>query len=125
MKTAIYSCGCGPYSKVFHDWVEDQANRLKGVWWWFPEIDHGAGHGAIPRTPSQQIELVPKMVGTRIVTISEHIILAFQKRIRDGLLDPDDLYLFCGNQLIHLDDDGDMLDDWLGGFFPERLALLR
>jgi hypothetical protein len=126
MKTAIYTLGCGPLALTFDHWVDNEARLRIPIDVWFPEIDHAHRlGGAIPRTASQQIELVPTMVGKRIVTLSEHIILAFQKRIRDGLLDPNDLYLYCGNQLIHLDDDGDMLDDWPGGFFTERLSLLR
>lgn len=123
MRTTIYSCGCGPYAMVFNDWVTDQSNQKDGALW-FPEINYNSRLGPIPRTPSRQIDLVPSMIGSRIITASEHIILAFQKRVRDGLLDPDYLYLFCGNQLIDLDDNGDMLDEWSGGFFPERLSLL-
>jgi hypothetical protein len=92
--------------------------------WWFPEVDHGHHLGAIPRHPRRIIELVPDMVGQRIVTVSEHIILAFQKLVRIGRLEPEQLQLYCGNNRVSIDNDGDLVD-WPGPFFDERLSLLR
>ena len=74
MKTVIYTCNS---DMVFNTWVkEHQPMRLDEAWW-FPEIKY-IEHGAIPRHPHELIEMVPKMIGERIVTMSEHIILAFQ-----------------------------------------------
>jgi hypothetical protein len=96
--------------------------RLDEAWWW-PEIKQ-IEHGAIPVHPREQIEMVTDMVGHRIVTMSEHIILAFQKLVRVGRMDPDSVLLYCGNTRIKIDEDGD-LDNWPGPFFNERLILLR
>jgi hypothetical protein len=63
------------------------------------------------------------MVGKTIVTMNEHIILAFQKMVRDGHLDPARLFLYCGATHVRVDKDGD-LENWPGDFFPERLDLL-
>ncbi len=117
----IYTCGS---DQVFHDWVENHCKPMRlDEAWWFPEVDRGHRGGAIPRHPRRQIELVPSMVGCRIVTISEHIILAFQKLVRVGRLDPDNLFLCCGNTLVEVDEDGDLVN-WPGPFFNERLTLL-
>ena len=123
MRTVIYTRGSGQYDG-FHDWCEAHCKpmRLEEAWW-FPEIKL-IEHGAIPVHPREQIEMVFDMVGQRIVTVSEHIILAFQKLVRIGQLDPDDLYLYCGNTLVEVDEDGDLVN-WPGPFFSERLELLR
>lgn len=119
MKTTIYTCN-GPYD-VFHDWVKDHSKPMRlDEAWWFPEIRH-IEHGAIPVHPREQIEMVSDMVGNRIVTMSEHIILAFQKLVRIRRLEY--LELFCGNTLVEVDKDGDLVN-WPGPFFNERLELL-
>jgi len=67
-----------------------------------------------------------------IETHSEHLVLRFQKLVRDGKLTPDDIavtYIKRGPNgaraaRLHLDEDGDFVDDWPGGFFPERLREL-
>lgn len=64
-----------------------------------------------------------------IETHSEHIILRMQREIRHGNLALDDLsilYVGCNNsgtyvEPIQLDEDGELLDPWPGGFFPERM----
>jgi len=121
-ETTIY---CADKWGAFHPWVlkNGQPMRLDAAWW-FPEIDRGARNGAVPRHPQRIIELVPDMVGRRIVTMSEHIILAFQKLVRLGLHEPKKLRLYCGATRVHVDKDGD-LENWPGDFFPERLNLLR
>jgi hypothetical protein len=61
-------------------------------------------------------------------THSEHLVLRLLRRIREGKLRPDDLcVLFIeplpgrGSRVIELkvDDDGDFIDEWPGGFFEE------
>lgn len=64
-----------------------------------------------------------------IETHSEHLILRLQKLVRDGELSPADvsvLYVQRGVEgsevlQLRLDEEGDFIDDWPGGFFPERL----
>jgi hypothetical protein len=67
-----------------------------------------------------------------IETHSEHLVLRLQKLIREGPLKPDDvsiIYVTRGSegsrvQRLALDDTGDFIDEWPGGFFPERLREL-
>lgn len=67
-----------------------------------------------------------------IETHSEHLVLRMQRLIREGQLTPKDvsiLYVSRGNngsrvERLRLDDDGDFIDDWPGGFFPGRLREL-
>ena len=67
-----------------------------------------------------------------IETHSEHLVLRLQRLIRKGKLRPKDVainYVSRGKdgsrvQRLKLDDDGDFIDDWPGGFFPERLREL-
>lgn len=64
-----------------------------------------------------------------IETHSEHLILRLQRLIRQGDLSPDDLsiiYVSRGPQgatvkRMCLDENGEFVDDWPGGFFLERL----
>ncbi len=67
-----------------------------------------------------------------IETHSEHLILRLQKLIRDGVMSHNDISVVYvsrhksgakAQQLI-IDSNGDFLDDWPGGFFPERLREL-
>ncbi|GGR34568.1 AAA family ATPase [Deinococcus ruber] len=72
-----------------------------------------------------------------IETHSEHIILRFQRRVREGFLsneednvDSKDIKVFFalptenGLQILDLEigDDGEFIDPWPGGFFEERLG---
>jgi hypothetical protein len=74
----------------------------------------------------------PRLHRFIIETHSEHLILRMQRLVRDGRLQPDDvsiIYVSRGldgsrAQRLRLDDRGDFLDDWPGGFFPERLREL-
>ena len=67
-----------------------------------------------------------------IETHSEHLVLRMQKLIRSKDLKPEDvsiLFVSRGEEgskveRLHLDEDGDFIDDWPGGFFPERLREL-
>ncbi|MFY9226091.1 MAG: DUF3696 domain-containing protein [Blastocatellia bacterium] len=68
-----------------------------------------------------------------IETHSEHLVLRLQKLVSLKELSPNDvsiLYVSRGAngskvQQLQLDEDGDFIDDWPGGFFPERLRELR
>jgi predicted ATPase len=67
-----------------------------------------------------------------VETHSEHLILRLLKRIREGILKPDDLaiYYFENNNgktisnRIHIDSDGEFTTPWPEGFFDERLEEL-
>jgi len=67
-----------------------------------------------------------------IETHSEHLVLRLQKLIRNKKLKADDvsvLYVSRGEsgstvERLRLDDDGEFIDEWPGGFFPERLKEL-
>ncbi|RKU16924.1 hypothetical protein C6500_17020 [Candidatus Poribacteria bacterium] len=68
-----------------------------------------------------------------IETHSEHLILRLQRLIRKKLLEPEDIsviYVSRGPEgakaeRLHLDEDGDFIDEWPNGFFLERLRELR
>lgn len=92
--------------------------------WFFPEIDYGCRGGPIARHPKKIIEIVPNMIGRSIITMSEHIILAFQQLVRQRKIEWAALELYCGDMRVYHGDDGD-LEYWPNGFFRERLELLR
>lgn len=68
-----------------------------------------------------------------IETHSEHLVLRLQKLVSEKKLSPNDvsiIYVSRGAngskvQQLQLDEEGDFIDDWPGGFFPERLRELR
>jgi hypothetical protein len=67
-----------------------------------------------------------------IETHSEHLVLRLQRLVREGQLSPDDVAIVSVShdeggaqaRLMRLDSDGDFIDAWPGGFFPERLREL-
>lgn len=67
-----------------------------------------------------------------IETHSEHLVLRMQRLVRRGSLNPEDVSIIyvkhgCDGAKVtrlNLDREGDFLDDWPGGFFPERLREL-
>ena len=66
-------------------------------------------------------------------THSEHLVLRIQKLVRTGELKPDDVSIvFVRREAkgsvvdrLRLDQEGDFIDEWPGGFFPERMRELR
>lgn len=68
-----------------------------------------------------------------IETHSEHLALRLQRRVREKVLSPNDISIVFVSrgpdgatvQPLRLDEDGDFMDDFPGGFFPERLRELR
>ena len=68
-----------------------------------------------------------------IETHSEHLALRLQRRVREKVLSPQDIsivYVSRGREgaevkPLRLDEAGDFMDDFPGGFFPERLRELR
>lgn len=67
-----------------------------------------------------------------IETHSEHLVLRLQRLIRTGKIKADDVSILYVSrdssgssvQRLRLDDCGEFIDDWPGGFFPERLEEL-
>ncbi|MDE0428014.1 DUF3696 domain-containing protein [Candidatus Poribacteria bacterium] len=67
-----------------------------------------------------------------VETHSEHLILRLQRLIRNKLLEPEDVSVIYVSrrpegakaERLHLDEDGDFIDDWPNGFFSERLREL-
>jgi predicted ATPase len=63
-----------------------------------------------------------------IETHSEHLMLRLQRLVRERALKQDDvavIYVVAGAEgssatRLRLDEDGDFIDEWPGGFFPER-----
>ncbi len=92
---------------------------------WFPEIKYIHG-GAAPKPvhPSEQIELCSGLVGMSVVTLSEYIILWFLQEIGEGRMVPKDVELYCDGKRIRIDETGELIDKWPGGFYQERADLL-
>ena len=67
-----------------------------------------------------------------VETHSEHLILRLQRLVRKKQIKPEDvsvIYVSRGSEgakaeRLHLDEDGDFIDDWPNGFFTERLREL-
>ena len=67
-----------------------------------------------------------------IETHSEHLVLRLQRLVRTGNLSPDDVSILYVSrdssgsfvQRLRLDQTGEFIDDWPGGFFPERFKEL-
>jgi predicted ATPase len=91
-----------------------------------------------PRLQADLGDLLARAIGEPryhrfiVETHSEHLVLRMQKLVRDGKLNPGDLsiiYVSRGPdgaraERLHLGEDGDFVDEWPGGFFPERLREL-
>jgi hypothetical protein len=90
---------------------------------WFPEIGD-LYERPCPIHPAEQIENAHRLVGTTFITLSEHIILWFLREITEGRMEPEDVELHCDGQRIRIDAEGELIDEWPGGFFRERAALL-
>lgn len=68
-----------------------------------------------------------------VETHSEHLILRLQRLVREEQIEPQDIsvvYISRGPEgakavRLHLDDEGDFIDEWPNGFFLERLRELR
>lgn len=74
----------------------------------------------------------PHMNTYIIETHSEHLVLRLQRLVREGKLKPSEVSVnfvqrtSSGSTVreLRLDEQGEFLDDWPGGFFPERLREL-
>jgi len=78
----------------------------------------------VPMNHKQQILIVPSLLNKTFITISEIIILAFLKEVGMGYLKPDEVELFCDDKRIRISEEGELIDQWPGGFFRERSDLL-
>ena len=67
-----------------------------------------------------------------IETHSEHLILRLQRLVRQKQIEPEEVSVIYVSrrpggakaERLHLDEDGDFIDDWPNGFFTERLREL-
>jgi len=91
---------------------------------WFPEIKYKHGGAPTPVHPADQIAFCPELIGKSVVTLSEYIILWFLQEIREGRMEPHEVELYCDGQRIRIDETGELIDKWPGGFYRERAALL-
>jgi len=104
----------------------------------FPELtglDDSQNFITIPRHPSELLPMLPTLTGKTFVTVSEHLILMFLQEVRFAHMHPNELKLYCVDRTdfenphppgrrIWVDSEGDLIDDWPGGFFQERVGLL-
>ncbi len=76
-------------------------------------------------TPAGGKPVRPNLV---IETHSESLITRLQRRIREGVVDPHDVVVLYVGQIegrgsvierLRIDDDGDFIDEWPGGFFED------
>ena len=117
MKTIIYSCGGDTTSQQL---VENTAEM--GVDVYFPETIR-IGDSIMPLLEWEQVALLPNLIGKRIVTVSEIIILMFLREVRKGRMRTDELELYCDGRRIGMSTDGSMIDPWDGGFFETGINL--
>ena len=81
------------------------------------------------------IEAIKPKRGNQFIieTHSEHLVLRLQRRVYEKKIKPEDvsvIYVSRGPEgaearRLHLDEEGDFIDEWPDGFFPERLRELR
>ena len=84
------------------------------------------------RTAVDWAEEEPRQNQFIVETHSEHLILRLQRLIRKKQIKPEDvsvIYVSRGPEgakaeRLHLDEDGDFIDEWPNGFFLERLREL-
>jgi len=89
---------------------------------WFPELQN-VENVVVPLNHKQQRFLLPKLIETTFVTMSEIIILTFLREVRKGRMDAKDLELYCDNRRIEVAMNGDMIDYWDGHFFETGFNL--
>jgi predicted ATPase len=78
------------------------------------------------------VETVTRCGGQVLVeTHSEHLVLRLLRRVREGVLPPQELAILYVDlhddgaafvRRLEVDDRGELVDGWPGGFFDERLA---
>ncbi len=73
----------------------------------------------IPLTGQEIITKLHQLKGKTIITHSELVIVMFLRQIRVCSMEANELELWCGDNLIELAKNGDMLDPWPGGFFED------
>ena len=86
---------------------------------WFPELGKLYGRPC-PIHLAEQIKNAHRLVGTTFITLSEHIILWFLREIAEGRMEPEDVELRCDGKRIRIDAEGELIDEWPGGFFREQ-----
>jgi hypothetical protein len=90
---------------------------LSDVWW--PEIKHRR-----PVTEEKQVKVAIGLIGKVIVTVSPIIILTMLREVRVGRMSCTDLNIYCDGKLQAVDDDGEFINKWPGGFSRTKSHLL-
>jgi hypothetical protein len=89
-----------------------------------PRLQSAVGDLLIDTVTAQRAQVL-------VETHSEHLVLRLLRRVREGVLNPEDLailYLDLDEQgaafvrRLEVDEQGELIDGWPGGFFDERLA---
>ncbi|MCU0262323.1 MAG: AAA family ATPase [Candidatus Nanopelagicales bacterium] len=89
-----------------------------------PRLQAAAGDLFVDTVVSGRAQLL-------IETHSEHLVLRLLRRVREGVLAPEDLAILYVDlddagaafvRRLEVDAEGDLVDGWPGGFFDERLA---
>ncbi len=120
MKTVIYSCGGDMTSKELLLMIENDDDIIVDSW--FPECGFANGMD-IPLTNREIITKLPELKGTTMVTVSDIIIVMFQRAVRVGSIQSCELEIWCGRHRIKISTLGEMIDSWEGGFFEEGFNL--
>lgn len=83
----------------------------------------------LPLGAKQIIARCPHLVGLTVVTMSEYVILWMMREVGCKRMKPEDLRIVFIHgdgrpQQIRVDEIGELIDRWPGGFFDERADLL-
>ncbi len=118
--TTIYSCGNTMTSKELMLMVEAIDDAIIDVW--YPELGFVNGMD-IPLTGREIIAKKAQLKGKTIITHSELVIVMFLREIRVCNMKANELELWCGDNLVELAMNGEMLDPWADGFFEDGFNL--
>lgn len=85
--------------------------------------------GKTPKEVLAMMDRLPKYGADIIATTSEHIVLWVLHKIRSGQWKASYIsFVYHGNGFsnlqLRIDENGEFIDRWPGGFFNERAALL-
>ena len=102
----------------------------------FPEIIHKTKYHRhnsqkvpVPRHPADLVAACHMFIGKTVVTFSEHVILYMLRQVADKKMKHTDLQITFVEangeyKVIRVDETGELIDRWPGGFFDERADLL-
>lgn len=138
-KTTIYSCGSDVTSGGLAGYMCRQLGIKTMRTIWFPEVRHNGRWSFPPVIPYHESELpgvALSLIGRRIVTVSEIIILTLLREVRMGRMRTDEIDLFCvhtdiddrsivGHRNVGVDIKGQLITPWGGeGFFEEGFNMV-